>query len=62
MGIAFILIAIVLAPFIYMGPAIVAFRRGHQKRGAITFLNLLLGWTLIGWIGTFVWAVEGRVE
>ena len=37
-------------------PAVVANCRGHHNQGAIFALNLLLGWTLSGWVAAFVWA------
>ena len=41
---------------IYFLPAICAIGRHCRGRGAIVFLNLLLGWTAVGWIVTFIWA------
>ncbi|MCX6786855.1 MAG: superinfection immunity protein [Candidatus Kaiserbacteria bacterium] len=41
---------------IYFLPGIIAERRGHPQRTAITTLNLFLGWTLIGWVIALVWA------
>jgi len=40
--------------FFYFLPAIV----GRQKKNAqaILLLNLLLGWTLVGWIVALIWA------
>ena len=40
----------------YFLPAVVATCRGHHNQGAIFALNLLLGWTLLGWVAAFVWA------
>ena len=40
----------------YFLPAIVAWRRHHHQKDAIQLLNLLLGWTVIGWIVALVWA------
>jgi hypothetical protein len=37
-------------------PTLIALRRKHEHRVAITFLNLLAGWTGIGWIVALVWA------
>lgn len=35
----------------------------NKKRGdAIAALNLLLGWTLIGWVGALVWALAEEEE
>jgi T4 superinfection immunity protein len=48
------LIAILAA--LYLGPALVAFLRHHPSRLGIAVLNLLLGWTFIGWIAALVWA------
>lgn len=28
-----------------------------QNAGAIFTLNLLLGWTLLGWVGALIWAM-----
>ncbi len=44
----------------YFIPAIIAFARHHPSRIAITIVNLLLAWTIIGWIAAFVWALMGR--
>lgn len=41
----------------YLVPAIVAMARHHHNGGAIFALNLLLGWTLIGWVASLVWAL-----
>ena len=45
-----------LAVILYFVPAVNALLRGHKNAGAITALNLLLGWTLIGWVAAFVWS------
>jgi hypothetical protein len=37
-------------------PSIVAFIRKHQSKWVIFVLNILLGWTVVGWIITLVWA------
>lgn len=43
--------------FVYFFPWIIAKVRSHQQRGAIFTLNLLLGWTVIGWVVALVWAM-----
>jgi hypothetical protein len=35
---------------LYFMPSALAFARGHSRRNAIFLLNLLPGWTVIGWI------------
>jgi hypothetical protein len=41
---------------VYFAPYIVALQRDHRQREAIFILNLLAGWTVIGWIAAAVWA------
>ena len=56
----------VLAFFIigalYFLPTIVAFSRSHHNKLAICALNTLLGLTVLGWIGAFVWACTATVK
>jgi ABC-type transport system involved in cytochrome c biogenesis permease component len=52
-----ILIVLVLFFGIYLLPTWIAFSRQHHNRGAILALNLLLGWTFLGWVGALVWAL-----
>lgn len=40
----------------YFLPAIIALSAKRRQRFAITALNLLLGWTVIGWIVALVWS------
>jgi hypothetical protein len=47
---------------LYFSPSWVAHRRGHTSAVAITVLNVLLGWTVLGWIGALVWAYSGRAK
>jgi hypothetical protein len=42
---------------LYFAPALAAARRGHHNTRAIFVLNLLLGWTLLGWVAALVWSV-----
>lgn len=41
---------------LYFLPTIVARQRGHLNTTSITVLNVLLGWTLLGWVAALVWA------
>jgi Superinfection immunity protein len=43
---------------IYFLPTILAFARNKRDTAAILLLNLLLGWTMIGWVIALVWAVK----
>ena len=41
---------------IYIVPAIIASWRQHRQWSAIVALNLVGGWTIVGWIIAAVWA------
>ena len=47
---------------IYMLPTLIAFGREHPRRQELAVVNILLGWTLIGWIGVFLWASLVQTE
>jgi hypothetical protein len=55
-----VLLLLIIA--VYFIPAIVASTRRHRNRFAIGVLNLLGGWTLIGWVVAMVWACTSDVE
>ncbi len=55
------IIIIPLLISVYAVPSIVGGVRHHPSIGGIIVLNLLLGWTIIGWIGALVWAAS-RVD
>jgi len=50
----FIIIIIALA--IYFLPSIIGYN--HRNANSICLLNLLLGWTVLGWIVAMIWAVS----
>lgn len=43
---------------IYLAPVIVARRRGHPNAAPILVIDLLLGWTVLGWVLSLAWAVS----
>ncbi len=42
---------------VYLLPSIIAGWRKHQSGAAICALNILTGWTVIGWIAALVWSL-----
>jgi hypothetical protein len=46
----------------YFLPAMVACLRHHRNELAIGVLNLVAGWTVVGWIVALVWACPTDVE
>jgi hypothetical protein len=55
MEVAVLLLGMGIVP--YFVPTIVAAARQRPNTGAIFALNLLLGWTFVGWIVALVWAL-----
>lgn len=51
-----VIIVVAVALVLHFLPFIVALLRHHQDTAAIFILNLLLGWTFIGWIIALVWS------
>jgi len=61
-GISFIGFLIVgLGIVAYFLPCIIAATRRHRKAILIFLVNLLFGWSVLGWIFVLVWALRGNV-
>ena len=45
---------------LYMLPSVVARIRNHRAFGMILLLNVLVGWTFVGYVACMVWAFAGR--
>jgi hypothetical protein len=52
--VAFLLMIVV---GLYFMPTLFAPTRHHHQRLAMAALNLLLGWTVLGWIAALVWSL-----
>ena len=50
-------VLLVILAVVYVAQTIIAVRGDHKKQGAIAVLNLLLGWTFLGWVAAMVWSV-----
>jgi hypothetical protein len=57
-----IVVLMILIVAIYMLPTLIAYGRDHPRRSMITLVNILFGWTLVGWLVVFVWALMGEAE
>jgi hypothetical protein len=51
-----VFLVIVLALLLYLFPALLAIMRHHNNSAAIVALNILLGWSFLGWVVALVWA------
>ena len=51
-------IGIFIVTLIYFLPSVIAFFRDRKNGCAIFALNLLGGWTFIGWLVALIWAIS----
>ncbi|HEY4201295.1 MAG TPA: superinfection immunity protein [Devosiaceae bacterium] len=52
----------VLALLLYFLPTWTALWRRHDKKWLVVLANLLLGWTVIGWVAVLVWSLAGAAR
>ena len=45
---------------LYFLPTVVAVVRRHHNGNSIAVLNLVAGWTFIGWVVALVWSVSAK--
>ncbi len=55
-GLIQLLLFIAMAIAGYMAPTIIAARRGHPNVAPIAVVNILLGWTLVGYVIALAWS------
>lgn len=51
---------LIILAFLYFLPSLIAEWRGHDSKTVIFIVNLLFGWTLIGWILSLIFSFTGR--
>ena len=56
-GVLIIIAVIGGAQTLYFMPSLVANLRGHPNFPAIFFINLMTGWSGLGWVGAMAWAL-----
>ncbi len=54
------MVLLIIGLFIYFLPSLCAI--GKKGGAGIVALNILLGWTFIGWVIAFVWALAAEKE
>jgi hypothetical protein len=61
-AIIFLILIFLIGAAIYFIPSIIALLQRKRNLVAIMALNLLLGWSLIGWVVSLVWALTKDPE
>jgi hypothetical protein len=62
LGVPLVIAMIVAGVAFYALPSIIASRRRHREALPIMAVNLLFGWTFIGWALALVWSLTSNVE
>lgn len=47
---------------VYLLPSLIAFQRHHLNKVPITIVNIFLGWTVVGWVGTLAWSATANIR
>jgi hypothetical protein len=45
---------------LYFVPTIIAHKRDVEDYGKIFFVNVLLGWTVVGWVAALIWSLRAK--
>ncbi len=53
----FMILLVLFGGAFYFIPTIIAIIRGKRNKLAVFVLNLLAGWTFVGWVIALVWAL-----
>ena len=61
-GESFLLIAAVALSLTYFLPTTIALVRGHFSTFAIFLVNLIFGWTFVGWCVALIWSFTGNTR
>lgn len=56
------IVFLMFALTIYLLPTMTAAFNRHRSLGAVFALNLLLGWTFLGWVAALVWSLTNQRE
>lgn len=59
---ALMIIVVIISIPIYFIPTIIAVVRKCYKRCAIILINIFLGFTIIGWFGSLIWAIIDKTD
>ncbi len=56
------MVLFVLGALVYLLPSGLAIYRDCRSMAWIALVNVLLGWTILGWFAAMGWAVSGKVR
>jgi hypothetical protein len=53
-------VGVAIVVFLYILPSWFAWSRKHGSKGSIIAVNILLGWTAVGWIWALIWSLGSK--
>ena len=64
LGLGFFTLAIIItvSTAVYLLPTFIALKREHSNRTSIILTNVLLGWTVVGWVVSLIWAFSDNAR
>ena len=57
-----LLLALAVGIAFYLLPAMIAKKRRAKHETAIFAINVLFGWTVLGWLAALLWAVAEKTD
>ena len=58
----FWLIRLIISLVIYFLPTAIVIHRKHRNKVPIIVLNILAGWSIVGWVAAFVWSFTSNID
>ncbi len=55
-----VILVLCVVLYLYFIPFVIAYARRHKYTKTVFLLNLLFGWTGLGWIILLVWSFKGK--
>ena len=62
MDFVIMMVALLAIGLLYFAPTLIAVKRDHRNMAPIAVINLLLGWSLIGWVIALAWSLTSNAE
>lgn len=57
-----LMVAFLVIGLLYFLPTLIAVKRTHRNMAPIAVINILLGWSLIGWVIALAWSFSANTE
>ncbi len=51
------ILLLALGVLLYLLPAYIAYKNDNPNKNIILVVNILLGWTTVGWVACLIWAI-----